>query len=59
MNAVVEVGAAVAAALRVGQRPELDGRRLVVVLASYGERYLSTPMFSASSKLPARLDGQL
>ena len=55
----VSSGAAVAAALRVGQRPELDGRRLVVVLASYGERYLSTPMFSASSKLPARLDGQL
>ena len=55
----VSSGAAVAAALRVGQRPELNGRRLVVVLASYGERYLSTPMFSASSKLPARLDGQL
>ena len=55
----VSSGAAVAAALRVGRRPELDGRRLVVVLASYGERYLSTPMFSASSKFPARLDGQL
>ena len=55
----VSSGAAVAAALRVGQRPEMDGRRLVVVLASYGERYLSTPMFSAGSTLPARRDGQL
>jgi cysteine synthase A len=55
----VSSGAAVAAALRVGQRPEMEGRRLVVVLASYGERYLSTPMFSAASTLPARRDGQL
>ena len=55
----VSSGAAVAAALQVGQRPEMDGRRLVVVLASYGERYLSTPMFSAGSTLPARRDGQL
>ena len=55
----VSSGAAVAAALRIGQRPEMEGRRLVVVLASYGERYLSTPMFSAASTLPARLDGQL
>ena len=55
----VSSGAAVAAALRVGLRPEMDGRRLVVVLASYGERYLSTPMFSAASTLPARRDGQL
>ena len=55
----VSSGAAVAVALRVGQRPEMEGRRLVVVLASYGERYLSTPMFSAASTLPARRDGQL
>ena len=55
----VSSGAAVAAALRIGQRPEMEGRRLVVVLASYGERYLSTPMFSAASTLPPRRDGQL
>ena len=55
----VSSGAAVAVALRVGQRPEMEGRRLVVVLASYGERYLSTPMFIAASTLPARGDGQL
>ena len=55
----ISSGAAMAAALRVGQDPATAGKRLVVMLASYGERYLSTPMFSAASQLPARRDGQL
>ena len=55
----ISSGAAMAAALRVGQAPAMAGKRLVVMLASYGERYLSTPMFSAASQLPARRDGQL
>ncbi|MEC7248323.1 MAG: cysteine synthase A [Cyanobacteriota bacterium] len=55
----VSSGAAVAAALRLGQRPSMEGRRIVVILASFGERYLSTPMFSSASVLPARRDGQL
>ena len=55
----VSSGAAVAAALQLGQRPELDGKRIVVILASFGERYLSTPMFSSALPLPPRLDGQL
>ena len=55
----ISSGAAMAAALRVGQDPAMAGKRLVVMLASYGERYLSTPMFSAASQLPARRDGQL
>ena len=55
----VSSGAAVAAGLRIGQRPEMAGKRIVVILASFGERYLSTPMFSASAATPAWRDGQL
>ena len=55
----VSSGAAVAAALRLGQRPAMENRRIVVILSSFGERYLSTPMFSAAAVLPARRDGQL
>ena len=55
----VSSGAAVAAALRLGQRAEWQGRRVLVMLASYGERYLSTPMFSGAASSPARQDPML
>ena len=55
----VSSGAAVAAALRLGQRSEWQGRRVLVMLASYGERYLSTPMFSGVATSPARQDPML
>ena len=55
----VSSGAAVAAALRFGQRSELQGRRVLVMLASYGERYLSTPMFSGVASSPAAQDPML
>ena len=58
-NVVVVGGAAVAAALRLGAQPEMDGRRMVVMVASTGERYLSTPMFSSSASLAPRRDGHL
>ena len=55
----VSSGAAVAAALRLGQRSEWQGRRVLVMLASYGERYVSTPMFSGAATSPARQDPML
>lgn len=39
----ISSGAAVHAALAVGSRPEFEDRRIVVILASHGERYLSVP----------------
>ncbi len=48
----VSSGAAVAAALKVGNQPEFANKRLVVILPSFGERYLSTTMFTS---IPANL----
>jgi cysteine synthase A len=46
----ISSGAALAAVLRLARRPELAGRRFVVVLPDTGERYVSTELFSAVSQ---------
>lgn len=42
----ISAGAAVEAAVRIGSREEMAGKTIVVIIPSFGERYLTTPLYA-------------
>jgi len=55
----ISSGAALAATIQIGQRKEFENKRIIVILPSFGERYLSTAMFDSNTSIQARKDGYL
>jgi len=42
----ISCGAALCAAIELGSRPDMSGKRIVVIMPDSGERYVSTPFFA-------------
>ena len=49
----ISSGANICAAARVAARPEMRGKTIATIMCSFGERYLSTPLFQNTPDAPA------